>query len=312
MSATGYKVDVNEALGHRFPPQKVMYNRRDLILYALGVGIPETDLKYLYELHPSFSALPFYPLVLPFKGTSSDIVNFAASQTNSSTPGIPPFDLNKLVHGEQSLELLRPIPVEGEFVFQNVVTGIYDKGSGFVIEKAGIMIDQSGKEYVKLSSQSFVRGYGGWGGPKGPKSPSYAPPKRAPDIIISFKTSAAQAQVYRLSGDYNPLHIDPSIGKKVGFPGPILHGLCSFGISAQLMLKAVGSNEPSLFKKITARFASPVFLGETLEVHSWHAPEHSNGQEDAYIFVTKVKERDTIVINNALFVVRKAGAISKL
>lgn len=112
---------------------------------------------------PDFCPLPFYPLVLPLKGTSSDVVDFGSLLNMRSIPGIPPFDLNKLVHGEQSLELLHPIPPEGEFVLNDVITGIYDKGSGFVIEKMAVMADQSGKEYARMISQTFIRGYGGWG-----------------------------------------------------------------------------------------------------------------------------------------------------
>ncbi|KAI9281706.1 HotDog domain-containing protein [Umbelopsis sp. AD052] len=310
--SSSYKVDVEKAVGHESAPEKVSFNRRDLLLYALAVGVKEDELQYLYELDPNFTGLPFYPIVLPLKGSGSDINSYKERSSGAPTPGIPPFDGNKLVHGEQTLEVINPIPTNGgDFIVQKKLTGVYDKGSGMVLESTATMTDASGKVYTKMVSKAFVRGYGGWNGPKGPKPVSRAPPKRNPDAVDTFKTGANQALLYRLSGDYNPLHADVELAPRVGFPKPILHGLCSFGISAHAILKALGENDASRFKSIEARFASPVFPGETLETYMWKVEGPSAGEEGV-IFVTKVKERDIVVINNGYVVLKKAAGQSKL
>ncbi|KAG2173128.1 hypothetical protein INT43_004501 [Umbelopsis isabellina] len=310
--SSSYKVDVEKAVGHESEPDQVSYNRRDLLLYALAVGVKEDELKYLYELDSNFSALPFYPIVLPLKGAGSDINSYRERASGKPTPGIPPFDGNKLVHGEQTLEVINPIPTNGgNFIVKKKVTGVYDKGSGMVLENTATLVDEKGTEYTKMVSKAFVRGYGGWNGPKGPKPVSRAPPKRNPDAVDTYKTGANQALLYRLSGDYNPLHADVELAPKVGFPKPILHGLCSFGISAHAILKALGDNDPARFKSIDARFASPVFPGETLETYMWKVEGPSSG-EDGVIFVTKVKERDIVVISNGYVVLKKASGQSKL
>lgn len=140
-------------------------------------------------------------MVLPLKGNGSDINSYKERSSGKPTPGVPPFDGNKLVHGEQSLEVINPLPTNGgEFIVKKKVTGIYDKGSGMVMESTATLTDASGKEYTKMVSKAFVRGYGGWNGPKGPKPVSRAPPKRNPDAVDTFKTGANQALLYRLSG----------------------------------------------------------------------------------------------------------------
>jgi peroxisomal enoyl-CoA hydratase 2 len=301
------KVEPEKAKGYQFPPAKVAYNRRDLLLYANSIGA--YDLKFAYENTPGFAAFPTYPVVLALKGESYDVVPFGVpnpkkKQTGGiggGIPGVPKYDPNMILHGEQSIEILKTLPLEGEFDLKGTILGVYDKGKGMLIQQQSVMVDSKGVEYAKLISGTFVRGLGGFGGEKQPPEKSYTPPNRAPDAIGEFATSPFQASLYRLSGDYNPLHIDPSIAKKVGFPGPILHGLCTFGIAAQTILKSVLNNDATRFKAIRVRFASPVFPGETLVTEMWK-------EGNDIIFQTKVKERNIVVISNAVLETQPASS----
>ncbi|ORX51261.1 Thioesterase/thiol ester dehydrase-isomerase [Hesseltinella vesiculosa] len=300
----GYKVDVEKAVGHK-SQQRVSCNRRDFLLYALGVGVPETDLKYLFELRPDFSVVPSYPLVLGLKGDSSDVVSFA-NRKDGPIPGIPAYDPSKIVHGEQSLEVIHPWPLTGgSFISESTIIGVYDKGSGMVIEQqVDLYGEKDKKHYSRMIGKTFVRGYGGWNGPKGPKATSYKPPQRAPDATHVFATNTKSAILYRLSGDYNPLHIDTDLAPKVGFKSPILHGLATFSSSCFGIVKELAGNDASRFKSMEARFAAPVYPGETIETYMWKADSKEPGTQ-GIIFVAKVKERDLVVVNNGYAVIYK-------
>ncbi|KAI8379346.1 HotDog domain-containing protein [Radiomyces spectabilis] len=314
MPVEGFKVDVSKAVGHEFSPEKVSCNRRDFLLYALGVGVKEDELKYLYELDANFGPLPTYPLVLTLKGDSGDVNLFKERvQSGGALPGMPRYDPNKIVHGEQSLEVINPFPLQGgDFTAKKTCTGVYDKGSGMVIETTIDLYGvQDNVHYTRMVSKSFVRGYGGWNGPKGPKAVTYAPPKRNPDAVETFATAVNQALLYRLSGDFNPLHADVELAPKVGFPKPILHGLCTYGACGHAILKALANNDPNRFKSIEARFASPVFPGETVEIYMWKV-DSQDPKTDGVIFAAKVKERDVVVINNGYCQLYKEPRASKL
>ncbi|RCI02786.1 hypothetical protein CU098_000309, partial [Rhizopus stolonifer] len=303
-----------KAVGHKFESEKVVCNRRDFLLYALGVGVKEDELKYLYELDKDFAPLPTYPLVLLLKGDDYNVNLFKErAQGKGTLPGMPHYDPNKIVHGEQSLEVFKPFPVDGgNFSAQKTCTGIYDKGSGMVIETTIDLYDEQEKvHYCRMVSKSFVRGYGGWNGPKGPKGVSYNPPKRNPDAVEVFPTTVNQAQIYRLSGDYNPLHIDTALAPTIGFPKPILHGLCTYGACGHAIIKALADNEPTRFKSIEGRFASPVFPGETIEIYMWKV-DSKDPKTQGVVFVAKVKERDVVVVNNGYATLYKKGHESKL
>ncbi|KAI8876743.1 Thioesterase/thiol ester dehydrase-isomerase [Backusella circina FSU 941] len=300
MPVEGYKVDVEKAVGYKYNTEKVICNKRDFLLYALGVGVKEDELKYLYELHKDFSPLPTYPLVLLHKGDDFNINDFRArAQGGDPLPGVPPYNPDKIVHGEQSLTVHTPFPVEGgRFNAQKTCTGVFDKGSGMVIETTVDLYDEQDKvHYCTMVSKSFVRGYGGWNGPKGPKAVSYTPPKRNPDAVEVFASGTNQALIYRLSGDYNPLHADTDLAPTVGFPKPILHGLCTYGACGHAIIKALANNDASRFKHIEGRFASPVFPGETIEVYMWKV-DSKDPKTQGVIFAAKVKERDIVVLNN--------------
>ena len=248
-----------------------------------------------------------------------------------------------ILHGEQSIEIIKTLPLEGQFDFKSTVLGVYDKGKGMLIKQESVMVDAQGTEYVKLVSGVFVRGLGGFGGEKQAPETSYAPPARAPDAVAEYKTSPHQALLYRLNGyvsspawcylirnqssylllssvffffflfsfavhppsDYNPLHADPTVAKMVSFPAPILHGLATFGIAASSILQTLLNNDPKQFKALRVRFASPVFPGETLVTEMW-----KSGKD--VIFQSKVKERNVVVLSNAVLETTSGIPSSKL
>ncbi|KAK5816806.1 HotDog domain-containing protein [Linnemannia elongata] len=293
-----YKVDVQKAVGYQPAPQKVVYTSRDLMLYALSIGVKQDELKFLYENDPQFAAFPTYPLVLGLKKDTHGVSVYGGGG-KEDVPGIPAFDPNKLVHGDQSIEIFRPLPLGGEFELHTTVSGVYDKGKGMVIERTTKMVDpkEPNKPYSSMKGSAFVRGYGGWGGPKGPKQDAYEPPKdKAPDAEYEDKTNDDLAILYRLSGDYNPLHIDPKIAPRVGFKKPILHGLCSYGHAAHAVVKTLGNSDANALKSITGRFTAPVYPGDTLVTKMWKVPAEGKDQEKV-IFQVVAKERNQIVIN---------------
>ncbi|KAJ3338113.1 hypothetical protein HDU93_009984 [Gonapodya sp. JEL0774] len=282
------------------------YNKRDLILYAIGIG--SDDLRYVYELDKNFAAFPTYPIVLPFRGESFDVIDFLGGQrrSNSNIPGVK-LDPAKVLDGERSIEILAPLPLGGELVARSRTTNVYDVGKAAILESETLILDKQGKPYVRLSGSAFFRDAGGFGGPRPPKQgPESTPPTRAADKVLSFKTSPTQAQIYRLSGDYNPLHIDPVFSGKVGFKVPILHGLCSWGIGARLILKAWGDNDASRFVSYKGRFTAPVLPGETLQLESWLV--RTEGDKQIISFQVRLAERNIIAIGGGVAVIKTAGS----
>ena len=174
-----------------------------------------------------------------------------------------------LVHGSQAIELTGEIPVEGTVSSKGTITGIYDKGSGAVVEIEIVSSDvATGAPLFTNTTSMFIRGEGGWGGDRGP-SVSKEVPERAPDHMVTYETRPDQALLYRLSGDRNPLHSDPAFAARAGFDRPILHGLCSYGFTGRALLHRLCDGDPARFTSMSARFASPVFPGEELTVEAW-------------------------------------------
>lgn len=200
-------VDVKKALGFQSKPQKVVFNSRDLMLYALSIGVrsPETELHFLYENDPNFAAFPTYPLCLGFKRDNVGVSVFDAGSSGDFVPGIPAYDPNMVVHGDQFLEIYRPLPTEGSdsLELHSTVTGVYDKGKGMVLEHTTLLVDpkETQNPYSKMIMSTFIRGAGGWGGDKGPKPELNEPPKdKSPDAVVEAQTSEDQAILFRLSG----------------------------------------------------------------------------------------------------------------
>lgn len=275
------------AVGYKLPSFSSSYTELESIMYALGVGASvknPKDLKFVYEGSADFSCLPTFGVIVAQK-----------SMMNGGLAEIPGLSINfaKVLHGEQYLELYKPLPRSGELKCEAVVADILDKGSGIVIVMD--VYSYSGKELICYNQFSvFVVGSGGFGGKRTSEKlkAAVAVPKRPPDAVLRDSTSLNQAALYRLSGDWNPLHIDPSFAGIAGFEKPILHGLCTFGFSARHVLQQFADNDVSRFKAIKVRFAKPVYPGQTLQTEMWKEGNRIH-------FQTKAQETGDIVISNA-------------
>lgn len=233
-------------------------------------------------------------VVIPFKGESHDVVPFPPPTLTPKPEGMPPVHPASVLHAEQTVELFRPLDPNGATVnFQTKLISLYDKGKGALAESEILISDEKGP-IARLIDGMFLRGMTGFEG-KGRKLPPRVQiPKRAPDAVEEFTTTATQAQVYRLSGDYNALHVDPKFAQSVGFKRPILQGLCTMGIAARALYKHFCQGDPSRFKCIRVRFANVVYPGETLETRMW---QHGN----TVYFQTIVKERNAVAIDGGQF-----------
>jgi 3-hydroxyacyl-CoA dehydrogenase/3a,7a,12a-trihydroxy-5b-cholest-24-enoyl-CoA hydratase len=292
-------IDVDAALGYEFPEMRSKYDERDLAIYALGVGAAkdaadERELELVYELHGNgFKALPTYGVVPGLNCV------FDLAKQGKAAPGLN-YGLDRVLHGEQSLELVRPLPPSQKLTHRARIKEIFDKGSdggkkgGAIVVTAIDSFDEDGDLLIKNEVTTFIKGAGGWGGDRGPSQEINVPPERAPDARVEQKVDENQALLYRLSGDWNPLHADPGFAKAFGFERPILHGLCTFGYAARHVIKSFAKDgDPRWFRSIKARFADPVIPGETLVTEMW--------KESAtrVLFRVKVKERDKVVISHA-------------
>jgi acyl dehydratase len=245
------------AVGATGDPVKRSWNSKDGLLYALGVGAGLDDLAFTTE-----NTKDTPQRVLP---TFAVIIGGGGAPFNK----IGSFNPAMLVHGEQSIELLDEIPAEGEIESTGRISAIWDKGKGAVVEMTSeSVLVSTGKPLLKTVMSAFIRGEGGFGGERGP-SASFEAPTSAPDHQVSYETRADQALLYRLSGDRNPLHSDPSFAAMGGFDRPILHGLCTYGFTGRALLASLCDNDPSRFKSMYGRFSKPVLPGETLTVNMW-------------------------------------------
>ncbi|KAF5905312.1 peroxisomal multifunctional enzyme type 2, partial [Clarias magur] len=285
MTSSG--INPTEAIGKVLPEMTFSYTNMHCILYALGVGMSTREanhLKFLYEGHEEFSCLPTF-----------GVISAQASMLNGelgSLSGLN-FDFTKLLHGEQYLEVYKPLPTSGTLTSKASIADILDKGSGAVI-----LLDvytYNKQELVCYNQFSlFIVGAGGFGGKRTSDKAvaTAAPPNRSPDAVVVDATTKDQAALYRLSGDWNPLHIDPSFAAMGGFKSPILHGLCSFGFAARHVLKQYAGNDVSRFKSIKVRFVKPVFPGQSLQTEMWK-------EENRIYFQCKVKETGDVVLSGA-------------
>ena len=260
---------------------EISYTDKDSILYSLGVGFGNDpmntdELKYVYE--NSQIALP------------SMATNF-----QYHSPLLLKANINfiMVVHGEQKLSITNPLPVSGEFISNAKVIGCYDKGPGkgaIIDVETTINLKKDNTEICKLVSTTFARGDGGFGGPESPKK-ELVKTEGSPDFVHEIKTKPDQALIFRLSGDYNPLHSDPSFAKAAGFEKPILHGMCTYGIACRSIIESICEKDVKRLKRFDCRFSSPVYPGETIITEMWK-------DENVIHFQSKVKERDKVVIKN--------------
>ncbi|KAK3939816.1 peroxisomal hydratase-dehydrogenase-epimerase [Diplogelasinospora grovesii] len=262
------------------------YTERDIALYNLGIGAKRTDLRYVFEGSEDFQAIPTFGVIPPFD----------AELPYSMDEIVPNFSPMMLLHGEQYLEIRKwPIPTNARLISKGKLLEVVDKGNAAIVRNGVTTVNaETGEDLFYNEMTVFLRGCGGFGGQKKPadrgaSTAPNTPPKRMPDVIVEEKTTEEQAAIYRLSGDYNPLHIDPSFAKMGGFKVPILHGLCFFGIAGKAVYEKFGP-----FKNIKVRFAGTVNPGQTLVTEMW-----KDGANNKVIFQTKVKETGKLAIAGA-------------
>ncbi len=263
---------------------KFQYDDKDVILYNLGVGAKRSELPFVYEGSEDFQALPTFGVV-PY---------FGAEVPWSMDEILPKFNPMMLLHGEQYLEIRKfPIPTAAKLVSYPKLIEVIDKGKSAIMVSGTTTKDAStGEDVFYNESSAFIRGSGGFGGvsklsSRGPATAVYQPPTRQPDAIVEEATNEEQAVLYRLNGDRNPLHVDPSFSKMGGFKIPILHGLCFLGISGKHVYQTFGP-----VKSLRVRFAGPVIPGQKLRTEMWK-------EGSKVIFQTKVVETGKLCIAGA-------------
>ncbi|WP_135467606.1 MaoC family dehydratase [Crenalkalicoccus roseus] len=274
-------------LNYPIPEVRQTLRWQDVALYNFSIGLgqdpmDERQLDFLYE--PRLKVMPSMPVVLGSPGFWS---------RNPDTG----LDWVRIVHGEQGLVLHRPLPTEGEIIGRSRVTGLVDRGAGkgaLMYSEREVIDARTGERLATLTSTSFLRGDGGFGGPSGPVRQPHPEPERAPDLSLDLPTRPEQALVYRLNSDLNPLHIDPKVAQAAGFPRPILHGLCTFGVVCHALLRTLCDYDTARFGRMEVRFSSPVFPGETIRTEIWR-------EEGGAAFRARVVERDKVVVSNGLF-----------
>lgn len=258
------------------------YGDRETMLYAVGIGMgrdpyDENELPFVFE-----------------KGELKTVPSLATVLVRAPLLKDCGYDYSKVVHGEQRLTLHRPLPPGGELIADARVTEAYDKGPGrgaviYTEIKARSAADN--QPMFTLGSTTFARGDGGFGGPAGSGPEPHRIPDRMPDLSLALETRKDQALLYRLSGDRNPLHADPELAKRAGFPVPILHGLCTYGTACRAVLQAVCKYDHRKITGFDVRFSAPVYPGEHIVTDMW--------VDGAVVsFRSRVPERDVIVINN--------------
>jgi acyl dehydratase len=264
-------------------PHERSWTSADALLYAVavgaGLGDPLRELEFTTE-----NSAGIEQKVLPTFGV-------LVARGGAGRP-LGSFDRARLVHAEQAFELHRPLPVAGTARTASTVTGIYDKGSGALVVTQNVAVDAAtGDPLVTSTSSAFISGEGGFGGERGPRDGSerWESPERDPDLRIEQPTRPEQALLYRLTGDRNPLHTDPKFAARGGFSVPILHGLCTYGITGRALLHALCDSDPARFGSMSGRFTRPVLPGETLIVSIW--------REDGGALFQTAKQDGTVVID---------------
>ena len=278
-------LDPRKILNWPFQSVEQTYTERDTILYALGCGLgadplDENQLPFVFE-EPELRALPSMAAVLSPPG-------FWARHPDSG------IDWVRILHGEQAMEIHKPLPAAAKVVATATVTDIVDKGAGrgaLLFVQRTVREVETGEALATLRSTTFARGDGGCGGTTESAPPPHALPDRAPDLTCDLPTALNAALIYRLSGDPNPLHASPSVARAAGFERPILHGLCSWGVAGHAILKSYCDYDPARLTSMALRFSAPVYPGETIRTEMWR-------YGDTVSFRARVAERDIVVLNN--------------
>ncbi len=277
-------LDPVRLLSLKLPDTEQHYTEKDVMLYALGVGlghdpVEQRELPFVYE--KNLKVLPTFPVVLgfnPFLLRDHDIgVNFEMT-----------------VHGEEHLTLHRPLARSGNIVARHRILDVIDKGAGkgaLLLMERAISDKTTGEAVATIRQTVFCRADGGFSDEARPSRPVHPIPERAPDLVCDLATRPEMALIYRLSADVNPLHADPDVAREAGFPRPILQGLGTFGVAGHAILRSVCDYDPARLRSIAGRFSALVFPGETIRTEIWR-------DSDAVSFRARVVERDAVAINN--------------
>ncbi|CCF61306.1 3-alpha,7-alpha,12-alpha-trihydroxy-5-beta-cholest-24-enoyl-CoA hydratase [Nocardia cyriacigeorgica] len=271
-------IDPKIALGAELPSREFAWTASDVQLYQLGLGAgarwtDPAELRYLDDRTPQ---------VLPTFATVAQTLH-ETEPPKVSFPGID-IDLAKVVHGHQEIEVHRPIPAAGKATSTGRISEIWDKGSAAVVVQEHTITGSDGAPLWTARSSIFAKGEGGFGGERGPSTKSELP-DRAPDFDVTTPTLPQQALLYRMLGDRNPLHSDPEFARAAGFPNPILHGLCTYGIVCKTATDTVLDSDASRVTGFRARFAGVLYPGETIRTRIWRG-------EGELIIGASVVERD--------------------
>jgi len=268
------------------------YDEKDVMLYALGVGfgrdpLDEKELPFVYE-NNGLKVVPTF---------ASVIGRGEAAAEHQRMPQKSSINFAMVVDGERRITVHKPLPPRCAIKADERYLDILDKGEGkgaVLIQERVVKEATTGDKLFTIVTSIFARGDGGFGGKSQGGPPLHEIPERAPDLVKECDTRPDQALLYALSGDRNPLHRDPAFARMVGFPRPILHGLCSYGTACRAVLSTVAAYQPERIKQFDVRFSKPVFPGETLVVEIW-----ADGGTISYR--ASVKERPgTVVLNNGL------------
>jgi acyl dehydratase len=272
-------IDPTKAIGAELPEIQFAWTSSDVLLYQLAIGA--VDLRYTLER--SLEVLPSFGVIAP-----------TFHQTDPPTLDLPGCDitLEQVLHGSQGITVHQPIPTSGSATLRPRIADVWDKGKAAVIVQEGDAVDPDGNLLWTVNSTIFVRGEGGWGGDRGP-STAVELPERAADATVSYAVTPQQALLYRLCGDRNPLHADPEFAAKAGFPAPILHGLCTWGIVLREATEALLGGDAAAVGGFSARFAGIVYPGDQIDINLW---------DDGERIVIQASVEDRPVLSDAVLV----------
>jgi acyl dehydratase len=278
-------INYDELMALKNLGQKYAYGDREVMLYACGIGMgadpmDERELAFVNEATATPRALKVVP-------------TFASVAAWGAGPGEMNLNRVMVVDGERDITFHRPLAMAANLVVDSRVLAVFDKGKdkGAVIRHQSVLKNEKGEELATLVASRFARGDGGFGGPSEGQPEPHKVPTRSPDKSIDISTRPDQALIYRLCGDRNPLHSDPEFARRAGFPRPILHGMCTFGITCRGILQTYADYDPGAFRQHAARFSSPVYPGETVTLDLWK-------DGNVISFEARVKARNVAVIKS--------------